>query len=132
MCVPCSLLHPQLLSMNAHKAAIQLLSLPFTHKELIVEDVETRAVLRGSYRLLKAMTTSCAKTQLELLPSLPIFLEHTHAQLVSYDVSPTECITAVFKGNRTVCSLIDENIVPPEFYWNLDHPLCCPSEPLLL
>lgn len=58
-------------------------------------------VLRGCYRLIKAMTTDCSKTQLEFSAHVPKFLEQTHAHLVSHDVSPSECISAVFKNNLT-------------------------------
>jgi hypothetical protein len=91
-----------LLSMGAHKAAIQLLSLPFTADTILAQDLETRAVLRACYRLIKAMTTDCPKAQLEFQPSLQMFLDHTHAYLVAQDVSPSDTITAIFKDNRTV------------------------------
>ena len=45
----------QLLLMNlgAHKAALALLRLPFCAHTILPEDLETRAVLRACYRLIK-------------------------------------------------------------------------------
>ena len=50
------------------------------------------------------MTNGCSKMQLELVPHLDAFVEHTHAHLVSYDISPTGCINAIFKDNHSVCA----------------------------
>ena len=41
-----------------------------------------------------------------LVSSVPIFLTHTEAQLVSHDISPTGCITTVFADNRAVCAQV--------------------------
>ena len=62
MNLDCQLL---LLSMGAHKAAIELLKLPFDADTIVASDLETRAVLRASYRLIKAMTVDCPKMQRE-------------------------------------------------------------------
>jgi hypothetical protein len=132
-----------LLNMGAHRPALQLLELPFTLDAILPQDLETRAVMRACYRtpsesrtrnllipraqpadqeidtshlaagLLKAMTSGCAKMQLELVPSLPTFVEHTRAHLVSHDISPTGCINAIFKENRTVCAQVEEGTVRP-------------------
>ena len=48
------------------------------------------------------------RMQSEMVPHLPLFVEHTRAHLVSYDISPTGAINAIFKDNRTVCAAINE------------------------
>ena len=50
MNLDCQLL---LANMGAHKAALPMLSLPFTHHEILAEDLEVRAVVRAVYRLIK-------------------------------------------------------------------------------
>ena len=104
MNLDCQLL---LLNMGAHKAALRLLQLPFDMCEIRGDELELRAVLRASYRLLKAMTAGCSRAQHELVHSLSLFVKHTQANLVSHDVSPTGCINAVFKDNRTVCTQVE-------------------------
>ena len=49
--------------------------------------------------------------QKALVPYLPNFLAHTEARLVATDISPTECITAVYKDNRIVCTQVGEDMV---------------------
>ena len=63
------------LSAGAHKHALQLLGLPVDRRPT-AEDSETRAVLRASYRLLKAMCTGSPLMQTELVRHIPTFLEH--------------------------------------------------------
>jgi hypothetical protein len=48
------------------------------------------------------MTVGCSRMQAELAPSLPLFVGHAEAHLVSHDISPTGCVNAVVKDNRTV------------------------------
>jgi hypothetical protein len=100
-----------LLSMGAHKRALQLLRLPFTAEAVRPAELETRSVLHASCRLLKAMSTDCPKMQLELVPSLPTFVELTQASLVAHDVSPTACVIAIFKDNHAVCAQVEESTV---------------------
>lgn len=63
------------------------------------------------YRLLKAMCTDFPLMQTELVASIPLFVDHTEANLVSYDITPTGCINACFKDNRTVCAQVTEDTV---------------------
>ena len=49
--------------------------------------------------------------QTELVASIPLFVDHTEANLVSYDITPTGCINACFKDNRTVCAQVTEDTV---------------------
>ena len=105
MNLDCQLL---LLSMGAHKPALRLLQLPFELEAIRPEDLETRAVLRACYRLIKGMTAGCAKMQLELVEWMDLFVEHTRGHLVSHDISPTGCINAIFHDNRTVCAQVEE------------------------
>ena len=48
-------------------------------------------------------TDTAALMQTALVSSIPTFLGHTEARLVSYDISPTGTINAIFKDNRNVC-----------------------------
>jgi hypothetical protein len=74
MNLDCQLL---LLNMGAHKAALQLLKLPFTPHEILPDDLEVRSVVRAVYRLIKAMTSGCSRMQREMVPYLPQIVEHT-------------------------------------------------------
>lgn len=92
-----------LCNLGAHKAALQLLKLPFTHGEVLAADLQVRAVLRAAYRLLKAMCSGFSLMQSELAAHLDLFVSHTEADLVSHDISPTGCINAVCQYNRNAC-----------------------------
>ena len=102
-----------LLSMQAHTPVLQLLRLPFKASEvlLVKQELQTRAVLRAAYRLLKAMAIGFNLTQLALAPYLSFFLTHTEANLISHDISPTGCINAIFANNRPVCVQVDEKVI---------------------
>lgn len=102
-----SLLH----NMGAHDLALSFLRLPFNQKDVIGEELNLRAVICGSYRLLKAMASHFALMQKALVPHVPTFLTHTEAHLVAYDISPTECISAIYKDNRIVCTQVGEDMV---------------------
>ena len=90
-------------------AAIKLLSLHFEPSEIQVVDLNTRAVLRAVYRLLKAFCSSFPSGQAALAPHLKprlnpatrkmesLFIAHCEANLVSHDISPMGCINAIFK-----------------------------------
>jgi hypothetical protein len=91
--------------------ALQLLNLPFTPHETLAKELDVRAVLRAAYRLIKAMTVGCSRMQAELAPSLPLFVGHAEAHLVSHDISPTGCVNAIVKDNRTVCAQIEDSSV---------------------
>ena len=57
------------------------------------------------------MCTDFPLMQTELVASIPLFVDHTEANLVSYDITPTGCINACFKDNRTVCAQVTEDTV---------------------
>ena len=46
--------------------ALSFLARPFMRKEVLPEEMGTRAVVIGAYRLLKALTAGCARMQSEL------------------------------------------------------------------
>ena len=130
-----------LMNLKAHTPALTLLAnLPFEKSEIKADELEIRAVLRAAYRLLKAMCTDFPLMQTELVASIPLFVDHTEANLVSYDITPTgcaccggsntraerrpalplsslprsslsRCINACFKDNRTVCAQVTEDTV---------------------
>ena len=130
-----------LMNLKAHTPALTLLAnLPFEKSEIKADELEIRAVLRAAYdgtrlgpralshtsrptaltslpsldcryRLLKAMCTDFPLMQTELVASIPLFVDHTEANLVSYDITPTGCINACFKDNRTVCAQVTEDTV---------------------
>ena len=52
-----------LYNLNAHKAALQLLCIPFNTTEVLPDELQTRAVLRAAYRLLKALCTGFSLMQ---------------------------------------------------------------------
>ena len=79
-----------LMNLKAHTPALTLLAnLPFEKSEIKADELEIRAVLRAAYRLLKAMCTDFPLMQTELVASIPLFVDHTEANLVSYDITPT-------------------------------------------
>ena len=109
-----------LMNLKAHTPALTLLAnLPFEKSEIKADELEIRAVLRAAYdgtrlgpraphtfspprltslsslycryRLLKAMCTDFPLMQTELVASIPLFVDHTEANLVSYDITPTGC-----------------------------------------
>ena len=108
-----------LMNLKAHTPALTLLAnLPFEKSEIKADELEIRAVLRAAYdgtrlgqraltrsdpqltslpsldcryRLLKAMCTDFPLMQTELVASIALFVDHTEANLVSYDITPTGC-----------------------------------------
>ena len=73
---------------------------------MLGEEINLRALLCASYRLLRAMATHFSLVQKALVPHVPTFIGHTEAALVQSDISPTECISAVYKDNRVVCTQV--------------------------
>ena len=100
-----------LYDMGVHELAIQLLQLPIQMDKMAKEDLPTRAVLCASYRLLRAMATHFPVVQKALVSHVHTFIKHTEANLVASDISPTECLSAVYKNNRVVCTQVGENMV---------------------
>lgn len=92
-------------NLGAHKLALRLLSLPVADKP-VASELQTRAVLRAAYRLLKAMASGFAQLQAELVPAIPTFVAHVEKRLVAYDISPTGTISATLKDNRAACALV--------------------------
>ena len=88
-----------LFNLGAHVMALKLLELPFTREHVKPQEIELRAVLRAAYRLLKALCSNFSLIQMSLFPHLHKFVEHAEAKLVSHDISPTDCINAIFKDN---------------------------------
>ena len=95
-----------LLNVQVHVPSLELLKLTFNHAMVDPEDLDTRAVLRSVYRLLKALVVLFPPGQSELSPRIPLFLEHSEAQLVAHDISPMGCVNAIFKDNYLACSSI--------------------------
>lgn len=100
-----------LYSMNAQSLPLTLVQLPFEHSRVRRDELDTRLVLKACYRMLKAMTSRFPLTQNALVAHVPVFLAHTEAQLVASDISPTECISAVYKDNSIVCTQVSESMV---------------------
>ena len=100
-----------LYQMGAHDIAMKFLSLPFVTETILGEDLHIRAVASACYRLLRSMTVHFPLMQKALVPHLPSFLAHTEARLVASDITPTECITSVYKDNRIVCTQVGEDTV---------------------
>eukprot|EP00966_Prymnesium_polylepis_P124307 2874697-Prymnesium_polylepis.1 len=90
-------------NMAAHKPVTQLLNLPFEHNKVLAEELPLRDLMLMGYRLLKALTLGFPQMQAELSAQLPLFLDHTSANLVAFDISPTGCINAVCQDNRDAC-----------------------------
>ena len=91
--------------------ALQILRLPFTRERLVLEEMELRAVLIAAYRLLRALCADFPLMQMELCRHLPLFLSHCDAKLISRDMSPADCLSAIFKNNLAACSQVNEEVV---------------------
>ena len=92
-------------TMGAHEKVMQLLRLPVSALPL-PEELRTRAVLRAVYRVLKALVSGFPQMQNDLVPSIPKMVEHVEKDLIAHDVTPTGCITAVLRDNRSACALM--------------------------
>ena len=92
-------------------SAVSLLSLPFDRSTICVKDLNTRAVMRSVYRLLKAFVAHFRSGQSFLAPFLSMFLPDCEANLVSLDISPMGCINSTFKDNHANCAAIDHDAV---------------------
>ena len=100
-----------LLNLGAHDVALQLLRLPIDKRAVLPRELPVRAVLRMAYRLLQAMALEFSLTQTELAAHLDVFVSHTEANLVSLDISPTDCIDTVCKDNRAACMKVSAETV---------------------
>ena len=50
------------------------------------------------------MTADFPMMQSDLVSAIPTFLGHIDAHLVSFDISPTGLVNAIFHDNRSVCT----------------------------
>ena len=100
-----------LYQMGAHEIVLKLLQLPFQESRVFAEDVETRAVACACYRLLRAMTARFPSMQKALVRHMAVFLRHTEVHLVATDITPTDCISAIYKDNRVVCTQVGEDMI---------------------
>ena len=57
------------------------------------------------------MSNTFPLVQADLAKHLPTFGEHTQAQLLESDISPTECITTICDGNRDACIKVPAEMV---------------------
>lgn len=90
--------------------AIKLLALPFD-VEVKHKDLKTRAVIRATYRLLKAFCANFPSGQGVLAPKVNDFLPHCEANLVANDISPMGCINTIFKDNYSNCAGVEVGAV---------------------
>jgi len=88
---------------------LRLLELPFTHDRINAEEVELRQLLNCCYRTLNAMCTDFSLVQMALLPHVELFMSHAQANLVSVDITPTDCINSIFKDNQIATSQVTED-----------------------
>lgn len=100
-----------LFKLCAHSHAITLLRLPFDKTTIKRDEVQLRMMLTTAYRFLKAMAVDFPLVQGELAQSLELFVSHTSANLVAYDVSPTGCINAIVQDNRDACTKVTMDTV---------------------
>ena len=108
-----------LMNLKAHTPALTLLAnLPFEKSEIKADELEIRAVLRAAYRLLKAMCTDFPLMQTELVASIPLFVDHTEANLVSYDITPTGCDGTRLsdRAPSTLSSIAHLPLLPPQVH----------------
>ena len=100
-----------LCNLRAHETCLRLLRMDFKHEEVLDAQVPLRVCMQAAYRLLRAMCVGLAPVQMEVNPHLHIFVTHAAAQLGAHDVSPTGLISAIHRGNRTVCEQATEELV---------------------
>ena len=76
-------------------------------KELqpIIIQVPSPSTLPASSSHLHVISKSCPRR------SLSLFIVHTEATLVSYDISPTGCIDTICKDNRAACMKVSAETV---------------------
>ena len=94
-------------NMGLHTTVLQLLRLPFKQGEILPQEITFRSVLQGVYRFIKALTFNMQRMQLDLIPWLPTFIDHTDALLEARDVTPTAVVETVFRDNRSACQQVE-------------------------
>ena len=100
-----------LLNLRAHEVCLTLLRMEFKEEEVVPSQVPLRTAVQAAYRLLRAMTLGLAPVQMEVGQSLPLFVRHAAARLKAHDVSPTGLISAIHRGNRSVCEQASEELI---------------------
>lgn len=93
--LPCPF-HAQI---RCHLEAIKLARLPLTSGNAM-EEACLREVLLGAYRLLAALCANGFRpTQVALLPELDHIVKTIEYKLVAADITPTDCLIEILKGN---------------------------------
>lgn len=94
-------------SMDAQDYAHRLLHLPYTAKpDMVKQELGRRNILLSCYRFLKNFAMFNPSNQTLLLPHVSFYISQMGAKLKAADT-----ITEIFRGNRQVCSQIDEDVI---------------------